>query len=150
MPQSLSQVPIHLVYSTKNRTPWLMDDLRPELYAVLNSILRSDGHTPINANGYHDHIHLLFGLARTESVSEVVSATKVASSKFLKERHSSLKDFAWQHGYGAFAVSHSLLSGVSAYIDGQVGHHSSTPFQDEFRALLAENGITFDERYVWD
>ncbi|HLO99959.1 MAG TPA: IS200/IS605 family transposase [Fimbriimonas sp.] len=150
MPQSLSQVAIHLVYSTKNRTPWLTDELRPELYAVLNAVLRGDGHTAINANGYHDHVHLLFGLARTESISEVVSATKVASTKWLKGKHASLSDFGWQHGYGAFAVSHSLLPMISDYVDGQVEHHSVTSFQDEFRKLCVENGIPFDERYVWD
>ena len=105
MPQSLSQIIVHGVFSTKERTPWLEQDLQPELFAYVTTLLRNGGHTPIMVGGHIDHVHLLFGLSRTETVAKMMENTKVASSKWLKTTGDSRLDFAWQRGYGAFGVS---------------------------------------------
>ncbi len=150
MSQSLSQIIVHGVFSTKHRTPWLDEELRKSLFAYIATILKSKGHVPILIGGDDDHIHMLFGLSRTESIAETIKHTKVNSSIWIKEEFENLQDFAWQSGYGAFSVSYPSIGSAMAYISNQDEHHGKLSFQDEFRKLMAENGIAIDERYVWD
>ena len=47
MSQSLAKVIVHIIYSTKNREPWLRDaDLRSELYAYNAAILKNEVDSP--------------------------------------------------------------------------------------------------------
>ncbi|MBN1488350.1 MAG: transposase [Phycisphaerae bacterium] len=84
------------------------------------------------------------------SVSDVVEDVKKSSSKWIKTQGVLFSTFAWQAGYGAFAVSESNLEAVRAYIAQQREHHRGRTFQDEFREFLERHRIAFDERYVWD
>jgi hypothetical protein len=61
-----------------------------------------------------------------------------------------LARFAWQSGYGAFAVSQSNLATVQDYIANQTEHHRTRSFQDELRTFLERHGLAYDEKYVWD
>lgn len=148
MPQSLSRVIIHLVFSTKNREPLLTPDRREPLFAYLAGALTGLNCPPIRVGGVEDHVHLLFGLARTVSTSQVVEEIKKESSKWAKMHVHPC--FYWQNGYGAFSVSPSNVEQVDTYVANQEAHHRTITFQDEFRALLRRHDITWDERYVWD
>ena len=150
MPQSLSQIIVHGVFSTKHRTPWLDEELSKALYAYLATIMKSKEHVPILIGGHKDHVHMLFGLARTQSIADTIKHVKVYSSIWIKEEFESRNDFAWQSGYGAFSVSYPSISSVMAYISGQDEHHKKVSFQVEYRQLMVEHGIAIDERYVWD
>jgi REP element-mobilizing transposase RayT len=97
-----------------------------------------------------DHAHLLFDLARTVSISQVVEDVKKSSSKWIKTQGAEFAAFAWQSGYGAFAVSESNVESVRQYIANQREHHQKKTFQDEYRAFLKRHNVAFDERYVWD
>ena len=96
-----------------------------------------------------DHIHILFRLSRTMTISDVVKNAKVESTKWMKDE-GDVARFAWQAGYGAFSVSASLVDDVTRYIQNQVEHHRSRTFQDEFRRLLELYRVNYDEAYVWD
>lgn len=150
VPQSLSQVIVHAVFGTKHRTPWLDEDLRKSLSAYLATVLKSDGHVPILVGGHDDHIHLLLGLARTIPISEMIKHAKVSSSMGIKQEFKTRQEFAWQSGYGAFSIAYPSINSAKAYITNQEEHHRKLSFQDEFRILMNENGIDYDERYVWD
>jgi REP element-mobilizing transposase RayT len=148
MPQSLANVVLHLVFSTKNRTDWLTPEIREELFPYFVGILKSTGCTPIQVGGHIDHAHLLFSLARTKSIAQVVEEVKTGSSKWLKTKGVPL--FSWQSGYAVFSVSMSGIDAAVAYVRDQEEHHRKVTFMDEFRALMAEAEIEIDERYVWD
>jgi REP element-mobilizing transposase RayT len=151
MPQSLSAVYLHLVFSTKQRRPFLRDrDLREETHAYLGGISKALGCTPVRIGGVEDHVHLLARQSRTLSQAGWVKELKRSSSLWLKERDRAMCDFAWQAGYGAFSVSASNVEAVRDYIARQEEHHRKASFQDEFRAMLKKHGVTWDERYVWD
>lgn len=150
MPQSLSQIIVHGVFSTKNRAPWLDEELRKALFAYIATVLKSKDHVPILIGGHDDHIHMLFGLARTGSIADTIKHTKVNSSIWIKEEFENHQDFAWQSGYGAFSVSYPSIGSVMSYISSQDKHHKKLSFQDEYRQLMEEHGIAIDERYVWD
>jgi len=150
MPQSLARIPIHLIYSTKNRDPLITDSVRELLHRYQAGIFANLGCEPIIINSVEDHAHALFELSRTVTIAEVVEEVKKSSSKWMKAQGPALAHFAWQAGYGAFAVSVSNIDQVRRYIENQREHHRDLSFQVEFREFLNRHNIPFDERYVWD
>ena len=150
MAQSLSNVYIHLIFSTKERRRWLTDEIRQDLHSYMATVLKNIQCPATIINSVEDHIHLLFKLHRTTTQSKVVEDIKKHSSKWLKSQSPDLALFSWQSGYGAFSVSESNLPQVSKYIERQKEHHQSHTFQDEYRAFLQRHRITYDEHYLWD
>jgi REP element-mobilizing transposase RayT len=150
MPQSLAKLHLHLVFSTKHREPWLQDDVRDALHAYMSATLANAG-CPVTAiNSIEDHVHVLFELSRTMTVCDTVEVLKTASSKWIKTQADRNAAFAWQAGYGVFAVSASNVPDVCRYIERQREHHRGADFQDEYRGLLDRQRTAFDERYIWD
>ncbi|HEY3761119.1 MAG TPA: IS200/IS605 family transposase [Verrucomicrobiae bacterium] len=151
MPQSLSNILVHAVFSTKDRRPFIRDkSLRDELHKYIGGILNHLNCYPLIVGGVEDHVHLLSTLSRTCEPAEMVKEVKRGSSLWIKQKDLNLQDFAWQSGYGIFSLGVSQIEPVSNYIAGQEEHHRTVSFQDELRKLLREHKIEFDERYVWD
>jgi putative transposase len=151
MPQSLSQVLLHIVFSTKERRPFLRDNpVRLELHRYLGSLAEHSGCHSHVVGGVEDHVHMLCALSRTITIAALVRELKRASSLWIKTRAKGYEGFAWQTGYGVFSVGYSQIDDVRRYIDSQEEHHRSVSFQDEFRTLLRRYNVTYDEAYVWD
>ena len=151
MPQSLSAVYVHLVFSTKDRRPLLRDkSTREALHSYLGGVSKKLDCSPLAVGGVEDHIHLLARFGRATTQAEWVKELKRVANLWLKEKSSDYADFEWQGGYADFSVSQSNLSQVMEYIVGQEEHHRKIGFQDELRALLRKHEIEWDERYVWD
>jgi putative transposase len=150
MPQSLANIYVHLIFSTKNREPLLRPEFRESLHAYMATVLANIKCPAILINSVEDHVHILFRLDRTVALSEAVEEVKKPSSKWIKSQGPGLAKFAWQAGYGAFSVSESNAAQVAHYISTQEEHHRKTSFQDEFRKFLRKHKIEFDERYLWD
>ena len=151
MSQSLVQIYVHIVFSTKNRAPYLKDRaLRERLHAYLNGISENQGSPSLRVGGADDHVHILGRLSKTLDVSTLIRELKRDSSKWIKDEHPRLSDFHWQQGYGAFSVSPSHVDALVKYITNQEEHHCRETFQDEFRRLCKKYGVEIDERYVWD
>jgi len=151
MPQSLSAVYLHLVFSTKERRPFLRDSAtRLELHAYVGGISKTLECPPIIVGGTEDHVHLLARFGRTITQAEWVKELKRVSNLWLKQRDRKYADFQWQGGYADFSVSPSDLHQVKEYIAKQDEHHRKLNFQEELRKLLREHEVEWDERYVWD
>ena len=151
MPQSLAQVWLHIVFSTKNREAFLTDpNVRREAHAYLAGTCKALDCPPIIVGGVADHVHVLCGLGRTITIADLVKNLKLESSKQIKLKAPNLSDFYWQNGYGTFSVSPGHIEALRQYIMNQEEHHRSETFQDEFRRLMRKYGIEWDERYVWD
>ena len=151
MPQSLAQVWLHLVFSTKDRRPFLQDEtFREEMFRMLSYHVKESNCVSASAGGHIDHVHLLVRLARTVAIAKLVENIKTETSKWAKAARGGTSMFSWQSGYGVFSVSHSNCADVDAYIRGQDEHHKKKTFQDEFRAICKRHEIEIDERYVWD
>ena len=150
MGQSLSQIYVHLVFSTKNRTAYLRPEIREALGGYMAGILKTlDGHL-LSFGAVSDHVHLLYSHPKGLSPVEVIGKIKANSSRWVKRRGETYAGFQWQAGYGAFSVSASRVGAVRQYIHNQEEHHRVQSFQDELRRFLQEYGIDFDERYVWE
>ena len=151
MAQSLARLWTHLIFSTKDRFPFLIDKvLRLEMHVYLAEMLRQQGCETLIVGGVEDHTHSLFTLSRTHAIAGVVKEMKRTSSGWIKGASPKLSKFHWQGGYAAFSVSQSNLVDVIRYIENQEEHHKRVTFQDEYRAFLKAYGVEFDERYVWD
>lgn len=150
MPQSLSAVYIHLVFSTKERRPFLRDEAtRASLHSYMGGISKNLQCPPILIGGEEDHVHVLARFGRTITQAEWVKELKRVSNIWLKEQ-GEFESFEWQGGYADFSVSQSNLERVKRYIANQQQHHRRMSFQDEVRSLLKKHQVEWDERYIWD
>jgi putative transposase len=150
MPQSLSQVIIHIVFSTKDRRRFIDDAIRDRLHAFLAEVCRARDCNAFRVGGTDDHVHIIATLGRTISQSKLIEDLKRESSKWIKEVNRKYSGFYWQRGYGVFSLGQSQLRRAEEYVANQVEHHHRASFVDEFRSLLAKYGIEYDEQYVWD
>ena len=150
MPQSLSNVIVHIVFSTKDRVPFIDKDISAKLNAYLAVVTRDHGCEAYRVGGMPDHVHLAVRLSRTITQADLLQEIKKESSKWIKKQGPDYSQFAWQKGYGCFSISQSQLDQLIAYICNQEKHHKTMTFQDEFRKLLEKYKVEFDERYVWD
>jgi len=151
MSQSLVQIYLHIVFSTKNRQPFLRDkEFRARTHAYLAGICTNLDCPALIIGGVEDHVHLLCRFGKTIEVATLVRELKRDSSKWIKENDERLDDFHWQSGYGAFSASPSHVEILKEYIANQEEHHGRESFQDEFRRICRKYGVEIDERYVWD
>lgn len=148
MPQSLSNILVHLVFSTKARDPLLTPAIGEELFPYVTTVMKNLGCPVLQVGGVEDHVHILFRLSRTLAMAEVVEKVKSSSSRWLKTK--GLPGFAWQAGYGAVSLAEDGAAECIRYIQNQEEHHRKVSFQEEYRELLRISGIEIDERYVWD
>src|SRR5258708_11188840 len=146
MPQSLARLWVHLIFSTKDRYPFLSDKTtRLSMHAYLATVLRSHDCETVIVGGIDDHVHALFALSRTHSIAHVVQEIKRTSSAWIKEKSHAQRQFHWQSGYGAFSVGQSQLDRVTRYIEQQEERHCGSSFQDEFRSFLKKYKVEHDE-----
>ena len=151
MGHSLSQIYLHIIFSTKDREPFLHDaELREKTHAYLVGVCQQQGSPSLRIGGVADHVHILCRLAKTLSVANLVRELKRDSSKWIKDQPAGSPEFHWQQGYGAFSISPGHVETLIDYIAHQEDHHKQTTFQDEFRKICQKYGVPLDERYAWD
>jgi len=150
MPQSLSQVIIHLIFSTKNRAPCWTRRFGPRVHAIWPPYAEIWEVRHFGSGDGRIHVHIVTSLSRTVTQAELVEDVKKASSKWIKELGPNYADFYWQRGYGVFSVSRSQMESVYQVCGRTRGASSETEFSEEYRAFLHKHGIKFDEQYVWD
>jgi REP element-mobilizing transposase RayT len=151
MPQSLVQIYAHVIFSTKNREPFLQDPaFRERVHSYLIGICKGQDCPSLQVGGVADHVHILCRLSKTLEIASLIRELKRASSKWIKENNADLRHFYWQSGYGVFSVSPSHLPGLTEYIQHQEQHHQQETYQDEVRRLCKKYGVALDERYAWD
>ena len=148
MPSTHLSLHIHVVFSTKNREPFIADAWRERLHAFLGGAVRTAGAIPECVGGTDNHVHILMGIRATHRLADVMRDIKHASSQWVHEIVG-VKQFGWQDGYGAFTVGTSQIDGVRKYIEGQVEHHRKLTFQEEYLDFLSRSGVEYDERFLW-
>ena len=139
----------HLIFSTKNREPWLVPDIEHRIWGFIGGIARTHNMTAIQSGGIEDHLHTLITAPATIAPAQIAQYLKGQSSKWIHEEFRSLRSFSWQDGYGAFTVSKSNIPDVIKYIQNQREHDRTKTFQEEYLEFLERNGIEYEERYLW-
>ena len=139
-----------MIFSTKNREPFITPEIEGELYPYLASIFKAQKCPALIINGTADHLHTLFSLSRVIKIADLLEEVKTDSSKWIKTKGRQFRNFHWQSGYGAFSIGQSQVPAVTRYIARQKEHHRRITFQDEYRKFLQRYRVDYDERYVWD
>ncbi|MBC7833905.1 MAG: IS200/IS605 family transposase [Phycisphaerales bacterium] len=150
MPGTFSQVLLHVVFSTKQRRPWITPEVAERLYPYLGGIVRAERGTLYDIGGVEDHVHLYLRWRPDGAVSDLMRTVKARSSKWVHETFVELRDFGWQEGYSVFSVSKSQEATVKSYIARQREHHEVEDFRSELLRLLEAHGVAHEERYVFD
>ena len=145
MPRAVFRVRVHLIFSTKNRAPWIQTPLSDELHKYLGGILSHYESSPIRIGGAADHVHALFWQGRKLAICDLVEELKKTSSKWMKTK--GVPDFYWQNGYGGFEVRCDDQP-LIAYIENQEEHHRKRPFDQELRELLEKHQVQYDPKYL--
>ncbi len=138
----------HLVFSTKERRPWLAPEIQSRLVPYIGGIIRDLGGQLLTANGPDNHLHVSAVLNQKHALMDVLQEIKGGSSKWMHQTFPLMRDFNWQDGYAAFTVSHSVMPRVVGYIQGQREHHAQKSFEQELIELLEKHGVKYDERYL--
>ena len=148
MPNTYTQIHIQTVFAVQNRRSLIKGTWKVELYKYITGIIQNNNHKLLQINGMPDHIHILFGMRPTQSLSDLMKQVKQDSSKWINNQGLINGKFSWQSGYGAFSYSKSEIPKVINYIKNQEEHHKKILFQDEYLKLLKDSNIEFDERYI--
>ncbi len=150
MAQSLSQVYVHITFSTKDRLPLIDKEIKPRLMEYLGGECRKLECTPLQVGGTNDHIHILCVLSKKITQIKLLEEVKKSSSKWIKTIAPKYRNFYWQNGYGIFSVNPSEVDVVIEYIKNQEEHHKTRTFKEEYLAFLKKYKIEYDEKYLWD
>ena len=149
MANTYTSLNFHIVFSTKNREPWITAEYERKIWRYIGGIARDQGLKALQVGGCDNHIHALLSIPPTMAVSKAVQLLKGASSRWIHETFEELSAFAWQDGYGAFTVGLSQIPDTTRYIENQREHHRDRTFQQECLAFLRKHGVEYDERYLW-
>ncbi|GHV09642.1 transposase [Bacteroidia bacterium] len=149
MANTYTQIHIHAVFSVQNRMSLINKSWQDRLYQYIIAIIQNHGHKVLAIGGMPDHVHILFGFRPTQSLSELMQNVKRNSSEWINKERLVVGKFSWQEGYGAFSYSKSQISAVANYIEQQDDHHTKKSFLDEYRKILTDFGIEYDEKYIF-
>jgi putative transposase len=145
MTHTLTKVYLHILFSTKRREPFIGSDMESHLFNYVSSVCKSLECRPLKIGGHKDHVHILCMLHKDLSVLELIEEVKIASSRWVKNKFPSVKNFSWQQGFASFSVSEDEIATLSHYIETQEQHHTLMKYEDELRRLLIANEVEFDE-----
>jgi Transposase and inactivated derivatives len=149
MANTYTQIHIQAVFTVQNRDCIIGKSWKDELFKYITGIIQNHGHKVLAINGMPDHVHVLFGMRPTQSLSDLMQDIKGDSSKWTNNRRFMAGHFAWQEGYGAFSYSKSQIGTVINYINNQEVHHQRKTFIEEYHEILKKFEIVFDEQYVF-
>ncbi len=149
MPNTFSQIYIHVVFAIKGRENLINSKFKDELYKYICGIVKGNNEKVYAINGMPDHVHVLLSIKPDTMLSDLMRDIKASSSKWINSNKLVIGKFQWQEGFGAFSCSQSQIDKVIAYIDNQDMHHKKTSFKEEYIKLLKSYKIEFNEKYVF-
>lgn len=149
MANTYTQIHIQAVFSVQNRECIIQKTWKDELYKYISGIISNNHHKLLAINGMPDHVHILFGLRPSQSVSDLLQDVKGCSSKWINEKKLVRGRFSWQEGYGAFSYSKTDLPNLIRYINNQAIHHRRKTFIKEYHEMLKEFEIDYYDRFIF-
>ncbi len=150
MANTYTRIYYHVVFSVKHRSCKFSLDQLDSVFEIMRLVFVNEDNLPIIVGGYTDHLHALISVKPKYALSDIISKVKSKSNKWLKDKKIVEDIFEWQVGYGAFTISHNDLDSVCQYIRNQKSHHETTDFKEEYRKMLRDSEIEFDEKYLFD
>ncbi len=150
MPNTYTQIYIHIVFAVKGRENLISKNKREDLHKYISGIVQNREHKMLSIFCMPDHTHILLGLKPSISISDLVRDIKSGSCNFINQQQWVKGKFSWQEGFGAFSYSKSQIDTVVNYILDQEEHHKIRSFKEEYIDLLKKFEIDYNERYLFD
>ncbi|MDX9881838.1 MAG: IS200/IS605 family transposase [Prolixibacteraceae bacterium] len=150
MANTFTQIHIHAVFAVQNRLSLINKSWQERLYKYIIAIMQKHGHKVLSIGGMPDHVHILFGFRPTQALSALIQEVKRDSSEWINKEKLAMGKFSWQEGYGAFSYSKSHISRVANYIEKQDDHHKKKTFLEEYKKILTDMGLEYDEKYIFN
>lgn len=132
---------LHFVWSTKERFPYLNDEVRQRVFDHIRENAREKGIFIDFINGYVDHVHCLISLGSDQTIAGLMQAIKGESSFWINKNSLTKARFAWQDEYFVASVADSEIDRVRNYIRNQEEHHKNISFDQEFEGFLLRAGF---------
>ncbi len=132
---------LHLVWSTKNRFPFLTKEIRQTVFEHIRQNAKTKEIYLDCVNGFTDHIHCLVSLSNEQTISKLLQLIKGESSFWINKQQLCPSKFQWQEEYFAVSVSHSQVQKVREYIYDQENHHQKKTFQQEYDDFIKNYGF---------
>jgi putative transposase len=148
MSHTFSNLLFHLVWSTKNREPYIKKEMKHRLHSYIRTVIEREGANLLFINGVEDHVHLLVAMPLTMLIPDLIEKIKPVSTKWVIKTFPEIAGFKWQKGYGAFSVGKSNLQAIINYIENQEDHHKKISFEEEFIGFLEAQGIPYDKKFL--
>jgi REP element-mobilizing transposase RayT len=134
----------HLVFSTKNKTPFLnSSEIRKKVFEHISENAQEKEIWLDSINGHKEHIHCLISLGREQTVSKLAQLIKGESSFWINKNQVTLQKFFWQDDFWAVSVSESHVDAVREYIDNQEEHHRNKTFNEEVDEFMQKYGWSY-------
>jgi putative transposase len=149
MANTYTQIHIQTVFSVQDRYCIIQKSWKDELFQYFTGIIQNHGHKVLAINGLPDHVHILFGMRPTQSLSDLMQDIKGDSSKWINKKGFIPGRFSWQEGFGGFSYGKSQVNNVIDYIKNQEIHHHRKSFVQEYLEFLEKFEVPFDERYIF-
>src|SRR5690606_31677876 len=149
MANTYTQIHIQTVFAVQDRQSLIKNEWKDEMYKYITGIIQNHEHKVLQINGMPDHVHILFGMRPTQSLSDLMKLVKQDSSKWINSKKFVNGKFSWQAGFGAFSYSKQEVPNVINYIKNQEQHHKTITFQDEYLQLLKEFNMDYDDRFIF-
>ena len=149
MANTFTQIHIHAVFAVQNRASLINKSWQDRLYKYIIATIQKHGHKVLSIGGMTDHIHILFGFRPTQALSALIQEVKRDSSEWINKEKLVSGRYSWQEGYGAFSYSKSHVSQVANYIENQERHHKRKSFIEEYKKILKDFDLDYDERYIF-
>jgi putative transposase len=149
MANTYTQIHLHIVFAVQNRLSLIQDSWAERLYQYITGIVQTNNHKMIIVNGMPDHLHIVIGMRPSQSLSDLMQASKGSSSKWIKDNKLVKGRFQWQEGYGVFSYNKSSLPKLIEYVKNQKAHHQKKTFSQEYKKILDLFEVPYDERYIF-
>ena len=149
MANTFTQLHVQFVFAVQNRACLIQPSWEEELFKYITGIVKNHKHKMLAINGMPDHVHIFLGLHPTQSISSLMQTVKGESSEWINKKRFVSGRFQWQEGYGAFSYSHDRVNQIVNYVLNQKDHHKTRPFLEEYRELLKEFEVPYDNQYIF-
>ena len=149
MANTFTQIHIHVIFAVQNRMSLIQKSWSERLYQYMIAIIQKHEHKVLSIGGMPDHIHILFGFRPTQALSNLMQEVKRDSSEWINQQRLVMGRFSWQEGYGAFSYSKSHIAQVAKYIEEQEEHHKKRTFIDEYKKILKDFDLEYNEQYIF-
>ena len=130
--QSVYELHVHLVWSTKYRYSVLKGDIQIRCRELIKQMCNAHDIRILKGVVSKDHIHLHISYPPKMSISEIVKKIKGRSARMLLDEYTELRKRYWgQHlwgiGYGAWSSGNITDEMVNNYLE----HHKEGPNEDK-------------------